>query len=312
MPTKNDVRRLDFKIEILNQNPKTGYFEFRLIPDPERYEIREHKGKKYYYDKFDDFYITLETITKAMKNVRLPIYYLPPKNENIDSLLLSRTDEIKSFLNGNEQRYRPHDKSERFLSSLKKRSIKHVILSIDLKGSTRMSQALNEQDYAKILTLFSKEMTIIVNNFNGFVLKTLGDGLVCYFPEPNFIGMNDNAVNCAFIMKKFIVCCLNPILKDYKFPELKFRMGLDSGEAIKVIMGAENVKEHLDLVGETINIATKIQSLAGENDIFLGESTVLNVHTYWRKKIKKVEMPSKWEYVDKKTNKPYQVYRLMD
>jgi hypothetical protein len=52
MPTKNDVRRMDFKIEILNQNPKTGYFEFRLIPDPERYEIREHKRKKYYYDKF--------------------------------------------------------------------------------------------------------------------------------------------------------------------------------------------------------------------------------------------------------------------
>jgi len=312
MPTKNDIRRIDFKIEIIDGNPKTGYFEFRLIPDPERYELREHEGKKYYYDKFDNFYITLETITKAMKNKRLPIYYLPPKNENIDSLLLIRIDEIKAFLNGNEQQYRPHDKSEKFLSNLEKDSIKHVILSIDLKGSTKMSQEVNEQDYAKMLTLFSKEMAIIVNNFNGFVLKTLGDGLVCYFPEPNFVGMNDNAVNCAFVMKKFIFCCLNPILKDYNLPELKFRIGLDSGEAIKVIMGAENIKEHLDLIGETVNIATKIQSLAGENDIFLGESTVLNVHTYWRKKIIKIEMPSKWEYVDKKTNKPYQVYRLMD
>jgi len=113
-------------------------------------------------------------------------------------------------------------------------------------------------------------------------------------------------------MKKFILCCLNPILKDCNFPELNFRIGLDSGEAIKVVMGAENIKEHLDLIGETINIATKIQSLAGDNDIFLGESTVLNVHTYWRKIIKKVEMPSSWEYVDKKTNKSYQVYRLVN
>lgn len=312
MPTKNNVRRFDFKIEVINRNLKTGYIEFRLIPDPERYEIREHEGKKYYYDKFDNFYVTLETITKAMKNMRLPIYYLPPKNENINSLLLLRSDEIKSFLNGDERRYRPHDESEKFLSSQKKPSIKHVILSIDLKGSTRISQEMNEQDYAKLLTLFSREMAIIADNFNGFVLKTLGDGLVCYFPEPNFVGMNDNAVNCALIMKKFILCCLNPILKDHNFPELKFRIGLDSGEAIKVIMGAENIKEHLDLMGETINIAAKIQSLAGENEIFLGESTVLNVHTYWRKKIKKIEMPSKWEYVDKKTNKPYQVYRLMD
>jgi len=173
MPTKKDVRRFDFKIEVINRNLKTGYFEFRLIPDPERYEIREHEGKKYYYDKFDDFYVTLETITKAMKKSRLPLYYLPPKNENIVSLLLKRTDEIKSLLKGDELPYRSHDESEKFLSSLKKRSIKHVILCIDLKGSTRMSQKLNEQDYAKLLTLFSREMTIIVNNFNGFVLKTM-------------------------------------------------------------------------------------------------------------------------------------------
>ena len=217
MPTKKDVRRFDFKIEVIDRNLKTGYFEFRLIPDPERYEIREHEGKKYYYDKFDDFYVTLETITKAMKKSRLPLYYLPPKNENIDSLLLKRTDEIKSFLKGDERSYRSHDESEKFLSSLKKRSIKHVILCIDLKGSTRMSQKLNDQDYAKLLTLFSREMTVIANNFNGFVLKTMGDGLICYFPEPNFVGMNDNAVYCASIMKKFILCCLNPILKDRNF-----------------------------------------------------------------------------------------------
>ena len=217
MPTKEFVGRMDFIMDVVSSDLKTGKFTFRMTPNPERYELREKNGTKYYYDKFDDVYISLKAIEKAASKMGgKPIYYSPPKTANIDKLFLSRIEEIRSFLNGKNQDYVFQDKSEQFLSKLEKDSIKYVILSIDLKGSTKMSQELNEKDNARIVSLFSREMAIIINNFNGFILKYLGDGLICYFPEPNFVGMNDNAVNCALVMKQFILSCLNPLLKKYR------------------------------------------------------------------------------------------------
>jgi class 3 adenylate cyclase len=144
----------------------------------------------------------------------------------------------------------------------------------------------------------------------GFVLKYMGDGLLAYFPEPNFIGVNDNAIDCATCIKYFITKGLNVILKEHELPELHFRIGLDSGEALVRVVGTPTAKMHKDLIGETVNIAVKIQGLAGKDQIFLGDATARNVHAIWRQIIEKVEVPAGWEYKDKETGNPYPVHRV--
>ena len=154
-------------------------------------------------------------------------------------------------------------------------------------------------------------MALIVEKFNGYVLKFVGDGLIAYFPEPNLIGMTDNALDCAATMKRMILFGLNPILKERNLPALSFRIGLDSGEAIIKTVGAEAVKIHKDLIGETINLSAKIQSLASCNQILMGESTAVYLHTFWRKKIQKLDLP-KWDYKDKTTGETYSIYSLSE
>lgn len=313
MPTKEKSYRIDFKLEIINFDKKSGRFQVRLIPNPERYEHKKINSEDGYYDKFDNFFISMKTLEKIAPQLNgMPIYYSPPKIENADKYILSRIEEIRRSFDSTNESFEFKDLSEEFLEKLEKNKMRFVILSIDLKGSTEMSQLLSAEQNSDIISLYLREMTLIVDKFNGYVLKYVGDGLIAYFPEPNFIGMNDNALGCAMTMKKMIIYSINPILKEKTLPELNFRIGLDSGEAIIKTLGVEKIKIHKDLIGETVNLAAKIQSLAKDKQILMGESTVLNIHTFWRKKIKRLENPENWKYKDKESGKAYPIYYLIE
>ncbi|MBI5046953.1 adenylate/guanylate cyclase domain-containing protein [Candidatus Micrarchaeota archaeon] len=290
MPTENRVIRIDFLQEIISFDEKEGIVEAYLIPNPDRYERKKIDGEDGYWDKFDRIFFTMKTVMDSLSlDKEIPIYYSPPKIENSDGYILSRIEAIKQMESGTES-FKFKDSSEEFLENLKKDKMRFVILSIDLKGSTKMSQELTCRENAEIITLFLREMTLIADKFNGYVLKYLGDGLIAYFPEPNFIGMNDNAIDCAVTMKKMIVYGLNSILETRGLPALDFRIGLD----------------------ETINLAVKIQSRAKSKEILMGESVVESLYTFWRQRLEMIKDMDGWDYKDKKSGEIYAIYTLLD
>jgi len=116
-------------------------------------------------------------------------------------------------------------------------------------------------------------MTHLIDGYNGYVLKYAGDGVIGFSPtEKNFIGIVDNAVNCALAIKTTIERSLNPILAKNDLPSISFRIGLDFGESGIIALGVEGIKTTMDLLGYTMNIAAKIQSQAKPNQIMLGEA----------------------------------------
>jgi adenylate cyclase len=202
-----------------------------------------------------------------------------------------------------------YDPSEEYLFKMKDISKFMVILSIDIIGSTKLSKKINLYDNAKIITVFSRAMGAIVHNFNGYVLKYVGDGVIVFFPEPDYNGMHDNALYCAYTMKKYIQNFLNPLLLDKGFPSINFRIGINSGEVIKTIVGYNQIKQHFDLIGDTINIASKIQNIPIENSILLGQLTSPLLHNFWRDKLFEVNFK---EYSIQKINEQedFKVYVL--
>jgi len=312
MSEKRKPLRMDFIHKVISFNKKTGKLRAQMIPDPERYELKEINGEKGYYDRFDDLFIPVEVLKKAApKLVGKPIYFSPPKIDDADQLIAERIPQIREYFANKKQDYHFEDASEEFLKGLERDKLRFVVLSIDLKGSTKMSQELDAVTNANIIALFIREMAVIVGLFNGFVLKYVGDGLIAYFPEPNMVGMTDNALDCAATMKKMILFGLNPVLMENDLPILNFRIGLDSGEGIVKTIGAESVKIHKDLIGETINLSCKIQSIAGTNQILMGESTAIMLHTFWRKKIAKIEIGD-WGYKNKETGMIYPIFSLAE
>ncbi len=202
------------------------------------------------------------------------------------------------------------DPSEEYLSKMETTPKVMVILSIDIVGSTKLSKNLNLYDNAKIITIFSRAMGAIIHNFNGYVLKYVGDGIICYFPEPDYSGMHDNALYCAYTMKKYILKFLNPLLIEHKFPPLNFRIGINSGEVIKTIVGYNKIKQHFDLIGETINIASKIQAIPLENSILLGQGTNPQLHNFWRTKLTEIDLSKNWDLQKIIEKEDYKVYNL--
>jgi class 3 adenylate cyclase len=122
--------------------------------------------------------------------------------------------------------------------------------------------------------------------------------------------MNDLAMDCALTMHLLIYKGINPILKAEGYQPIDIRIGIDSGEAGIVTIGSPETKRHRDIIGLVVNLATKIQSVAGKGKIALGDTTLRNLHTMWREICEEVDLETDWPYKDQEGNL-YRVYRVV-
>ena len=88
------------------------------------------------------------------------------------------------------------------------------------------------------------------------------------------------------------------VLKERKLPEIQYRIGIDSGEAMITTVGDVSAKQHKDLIGETINLAAKIQAVAKPNEIAIGDTTLRNLFVERRLPFKPYR-PEGWNYKTK-------------
>ena len=301
--------RIDFIQTDLKQIDDT-HFNVTLIPDPQRYELKTEKGEEVYFDKLEGIYIPVSEIKRICEHdlKNCPILMNDRKIDNIEEYTRNRISILRSNFKSIQGSYEFKDQSE-ILSRLSKNGkSRFVICSIDLIGSTKMSQDLIDTNYVTVINVFLGEVSQIIYDFNGYVLKYTGDGLIAYFPEPNYIGMNDASIDCALSIKYFILNGLNAILSENDLPELSFRIGLDSGEVKVATFGSINSKAYIDLIGPTVNLATKIQGLAGKNQVLAGETTIKNSHLMYREIFQKIDLPTDWNYLKGGSEERYSVY----
>jgi adenylate cyclase len=165
-----------------------------------------------------------------------------------------------------------------------------VILYIDLVESTRLSMILSVDSLTTIIRAFTQEMSMMIETYGGYVLKYIGDAILAFFvvteydkekkQENNVYLPCINAVNAACSMIRVVCNGINPILNQYDYPELRVRIGVDVGESAVVQYGWDThskngnivLKEaHLDVLGYTVNIATKMTSMAKPDHIVIGQ-----------------------------------------
>ncbi len=202
------------------------------------------------------------------------------------------------------------DESDRFLRDLVSSRVNMIVLYIDLVGSTEITLSLSEEKVAIIIRSFAQEMSSIIRQHDGFVLKFVGDAVIGYFvAEAMPMVAVDNAVNCAKAMVTIVEKGMNPILNQYDYPELKVKIGMDFGQNIIVRYGADKKKSHVDILGPTMNIASKIQHIASPNQILIGDDVYNRLHRDMQKQFKQVVWTqTNWKYHDRETGRLYPVY----
>ena len=203
------------------------------------------------------------------------------------------------------------DRSDAFLRQHVNEKLHMVVLFVDLVGSTNISLTLPEEKVAIIISSFAQEMALAIKQHNGYVLKFVGDAVIGYFIHTSVLIAADNAVSCAQRMIQIMEQGVNPILNNYDYPDLLLHIGLDYGDNMIVRYGSDKEKSHVDILGSTMNIAAKIQSMAKPQQILIGQYVYEKIHPTVQEKFKKETWSeSEWKYNDRKTGKPYTVYSL--
>ncbi|MGH9998214.1 MAG: adenylate/guanylate cyclase domain-containing protein, partial [Nitrososphaeraceae archaeon] len=104
--------------------------------------------------------------------------------------------------------------SDQFLQQHAGSKLKLVVLYVDLVDSTLMTRDFSVDKLATIIQMFTQEMSVAASNFNGQVLKYVGDAVIAYFPiEVNDSISCSSAINCAFHMITIIQQGINPVLR---------------------------------------------------------------------------------------------------
>jgi adenylate cyclase len=202
------------------------------------------------------------------------------------------------------------DLCKRFLRRRVNQKIAVVILYVDIDGSTKLSMSTAPDRFATILHVFSQEMSLVIGEHGGYVLKYVGDAVIALFPAEYDSGMAaKNALGCAKEMQEIIEKCINPEFRAHGLPEIRAKMSIDHGEVQVVLYGKDLERSHIDIVGSSISMAAKINPLAKNLAIVIGQSFYEKLPS--KDGFEEIKMdPSKWIYVDEKSGSGYRLYVL--
>jgi adenylate cyclase len=193
-----------------------------------------------------------------------------------------------------------------------------VIMFVDINSSTQMSLTLSEKKFALILQTFAQEVSIAVLGYGGYVFKYEGDAVIALFTaEYDQTKACKNALNCSRTILEIINEAINPVFKAYKLPEITIRIGLAYGYALVVLYGKSLEEAHIDIVGSSISLASKIASIAQPNQVLVGEHiynilrSSANNEELRNIKFKELKLdPIRWKYLS--SSDPESLYRVYE
>jgi adenylate cyclase len=188
-----------------------------------------------------------------------------------------------------------------------------VIMYADLVGSTNMSMTLPADKLTTIIRAFTYEISQVIYNHKGYVLKYVGDAVISFFPASyNKLLACDRAVQCSKSMLTVVKNGINPILNQYDYPELNVKIGVDEGENVIVQYGHDR-SSPIDILGYCMNIGAKITSLTGANKVSIGQYVYEMLHPSIKARFSEVQFSSdEWRYTDRHTGQIYKVYSMSD
>lgn len=201
-------------------------------------------------------------------------------------------------------------RSEKFLRRYDSQRLPMFVLYVDLVGSTKMSSELEPQIFNIIIRTFSQEMAFVIEEFDGYVLKFVGDAVLGYFyTKQKTCSMANKVFKCAKTMNQVIKNAINPILKERSYQELEIKTTVDFGECSIVRYGSDKHASHIDLIGLTLNLAAKMQQITKPSHISIGEHVYEKLSSSNKAFFEKAKTDSKsWRYHGLKESRPYFIY----
>ena len=152
-----------------------------------------------------------------------------------------------------------------------------TVLFCDLVGSTTLSAQLDLEDLRAVVRAYQETAAVVMQRYEGRIAQYLGDGLLVYFGYPQ--AHEDDAQRAVHAGVELIEAIgeLNTRLDASYGVQLAVRLGIHTGPVVVGDIGSEGRYEQLAL-GETPNIAARLQDLAAPNTVVISPVTARLVH----------------------------------
>ena len=142
-----------------------------------------------------------------------------------------------------------------------------TVMFSDLVGSTALSARMDPEDLREVISAYQKCVAETVGRFGGFVAKYMGDGVLVYFGYPQ--AHEDDAERAVRAGLELVAAVTG--LKTHA--ALQTRVGIATGLVVVGDLIGSGASQEQAIVGETPNLAARLQGVAEPDGVVIAEST---------------------------------------
>src|SRR5205823_3594409 len=142
-----------------------------------------------------------------------------------------------------------------------------TVMFSDLVGSTALSARMDPEDLREVISAYQTCVAKTVGSLCGFIAKFMGDGVLVYFGYPH--AHEDDAERAVRAGLKLVAAVSD--LKTHA--ALQTRVGIATGLVVVGDLIGAGASQEQAIVGETPNLAARLQSIAQPNSIVIADGT---------------------------------------
>src|SRR6266571_3275432 len=152
-----------------------------------------------------------------------------------------------------------------------------TVLFCDLVDSTVLARQLDPEDLREVVQAYQETCARVIARFEGHIAQYLGDGLLVYFGYP--LAHEDDAQRAAraglgiLAELQRLNTQLQQTVGTMQAWPLQVRIGIHSGLVVVGEMGGGQHREPMAIVGETPNVAARVQEIAEPNTVAISAAT---------------------------------------
>jgi class 3 adenylate cyclase len=189
----------------------------------------------------------------------LPTVWLA--NQALEDLLRRRKPVLTAKRLLTNQTFRDIYRTETLAIGQRLKILSLTFLFSDLKDSTGLYDRVGDLVAFDLVSEHFRLLQEIIASERGAVVKTIGDAVMATFETP------DRAIAAAIRMRE----AMSDLGAERQHQSLGLKMGIHEGPCLAVILNAQQ-----DYFGQTVNVASRVQGLAGSRSIVVTEQVVEN------------------------------------
>ncbi|MEE9582789.1 MAG: adenylate/guanylate cyclase domain-containing protein, partial [Acidimicrobiia bacterium] len=144
-----------------------------------------------------------------------------------------------------------------------------TVMFCDLVGSTALSERLDPEELREVIGDFHEVCADAITTFDGYIARYMGDGLLVYFGYPQ--AHEDDAERAVRTGLAIVDAVGGLVTPDGT--ELQVRIGMATGLVVAGDIVGEGASEERVVLGDTPNLAARLQNLAAPNAVVIADDT---------------------------------------